>query len=62
MLSNYYQTNCEMMPKPDDRYTRDEAKDMGTAVELLYNFRKELGKLHPNCIQNIERMLQYLHR
>ncbi len=42
----------------ETRYDRDEEEDMKTALGLLYNLKKELDKLHPNCLMFVERVIQ----
>lgn len=42
----------------NDIYARDMQEDMVTAINLLFKFKQELDKLHPNCTSLIEDMLQ----
>lgn len=42
----------------EGRYSRSEEEDMQSAIVYLYEFKKKLDKLHPQCIHHIERMLQ----
>jgi len=44
-----------MMPS---RYSRNEEADMQKAIGYLYDFKKKLDELHPNCINLIESLLQ----
>jgi len=48
-----------LMAHAPNLYERSEKEDMKKAIELLYDFRKSLGELHPNCITLIENMLQH---
>jgi hypothetical protein len=57
------QTDCAQvgiapMPMPDNRYSRNEEVDMQEAIGYLYDFKKKLDELHPNCLTLIENMLQ----
>lgn len=45
----------------DNLWSRNEKDDMKEAIDLLYSFKEKLGKLHPNCINLIEQMLQNRH-
>lgn len=61
MLSQLSATQCEpvpMTPLPDNRWSRDQKEDMKTAIDLLYKFKQDLDKLHPECTNIIEKMLQ----
>lgn len=50
---------CEQVRlAPESRWTRSEEEDMQTAISYLYEFKKKLDKLHPNCINLIQSMLQ----
>lgn len=51
-----------MMIKPDDRYSRDVKNDVRIAIDLLIAFKEELDKLHPECSQMIETLLQNPNR
>ena len=42
----------------ETRYDRNEEEDMKTAIGLLYSFKKDLDKLHPNCVGFIEAVIQ----
>jgi hypothetical protein len=45
-------------PKPDDRWQRDMKEDMKSAIDLLWKFKLDLDKLHPEVMMIIENMLQ----
>ncbi len=49
-------------PVPESRYTRDEEEDLKKAIGYLYEFKKKLDSLHPNCVYIIEHMLQNNNR
>jgi hypothetical protein len=40
------------------RFSRNEKEDMQKAIEYLYDFKRKLDELHPNCLSLIEGMLQ----
>jgi hypothetical protein len=42
----------------ENKYTRNEESDMQKAIGYLYDFKKKLDELHPNCTNLIENMLQ----
>ncbi len=42
----------------DDKWGRSEQEDVKEAIDLLYDFRKKLDKLHPRVKDLIENMLQ----
>lgn len=42
----------------DSRYHRSEEEDMQKAISYLYEFRKKLDTLHPNCLNIISHILQ----
>lgn len=44
--------------KPDDRYSRSIKDDMKIAMELLFQFKEGIEKLHPECSYLIEKLLQ----
>lgn len=44
--------------RAESRYNRNEEEDMQTAISYLYDFKRKLDKLHPQCTQIIEHMLQ----
>jgi hypothetical protein len=51
---------CEA-PKMDaslNRYSRNEKDDFKTAIDALYEFKRKLDELHPNCVELIDNMLQ----
>jgi hypothetical protein len=51
---------CEA-PRPlhsEDKWQRNEMEDMKRAIELLYEFREKLFKLHPVAFEAIDQMLQ----
>lgn len=48
-------------PKPDDRWSRNQKEDMKEAVDLLWKFKEALDRLHPECTNLMERMLQVPH-
>lgn len=60
------QINCESrenttLPQPSmhpDRWDRCEKEDMKEAIDALYEFKKKLMKLHPNCVELMNNMLQ----
>lgn len=41
-----------------NRYDRNEKDDLKAAIDALYEFKKRLDELHPNCLDIIETMLQ----
>jgi hypothetical protein len=45
----------------DDKWSRNMQDDMKEAIDLLFKFRRDLDKLHPECMQIIENMLQRNH-
>lgn len=57
-LCTEQQKECEVRLAPEGRWTRIEEDDLKTAVGYLYEFKKKLDKLHPNCIHIIQQMLQ----
>lgn len=62
-----YQANqCDTLkvcaPQGESRYSRNEKDDMKKAIELLYEFKRGLDELHPNCTTLMEQMLQYNRR
>ncbi len=42
----------------DDETKRIESEDLKKAIDLLYDFKKNLNTLHPNVIHIMERMLR----
>jgi len=42
----------------ENKYSRNEEADMQKAMGYLYDFKKKLDELHPNCTNLIENMLQ----
>lgn len=42
----------------DSRYKRCEKDDMKQAIELLYEFKKKIDELHPNCLNLIDHIIQ----
>lgn len=40
------------------RFQRNEKEDLKTGIDLLYKFKEDLDKLHPQTIEVIEAMLQ----
>jgi len=61
MLSSMRLTqNCANSPIKvvDDRWDRNMKEDMKTAMDLLWEFRTALDRLHPECVTILERMLQ----
>lgn len=65
MLSNM-SSNCQAVPMSihddsrqyEERRRRNEGEDMQKAIAMLYEFKANLDKLHPNCVGIIENMLQ----
>lgn len=67
MLSSISQQICMPTEAPrlvneENKWARNEKDDMKKAIELLYDFKKSLGDLHPNCLNLIENMLQHPRR
>lgn len=48
------QSNIEI----DDRWSRNLEEDLKKSVGLISEFKKELSKLHPECVTFVENMLQ----
>lgn len=48
----------EALPRVQNRYDRNEKDDLKTAIDALYEFKKRLDELHPNCLDIIDTMLQ----
>lgn len=46
----------------EDRFMRNEREDMKAAIDALYEFKKKLSELHPNCTDFLENMLQQQRR
>ena len=42
----------------DSRWSRSEEEDLQKAIEHLYEFKRKLDKLHPNCVHLVQTMLQ----
>lgn len=42
----------------NDNWDRNEKEDMKLAIEYLYEFNEKLSKLHPQCKEHINHMLQ----
>ncbi len=42
----------------DLRSKRSECEDMQLAIGYVYDLKKKLNTLHPNCVNLIEKMLQ----
>jgi len=42
----------------ESRWNRSEEEDMQQAIAYLYEFKKKLDKLHPNCMNLIQNILQ----
>lgn len=42
----------------DDYWARDMQADMKIAIDMLWKFKEELSKLHPNCSELIELMFR----
>lgn len=42
----------------EDRWSRNEQEDFKEAIDLLYDFKKKLNKLHPRVGDLVETMLQ----
>ncbi|QHJ76039.1 MAG: hypothetical protein [Bacteriophage sp.] len=42
----------------ESRYNRNEEEDMQMAISYLYDFKRKLDKLHPQCTRFIENMMQ----
>lgn len=53
----FNQTDCVAI-KPDDRYSRNIKEDMKIAMDLLFQFKEGMEKLHPECSSLIELLLQ----
>lgn len=39
------------------RYNRNEEEDIKTAISYLYEFKRKLDALHPNCVDIISHIL-----
>ncbi len=46
---------CSIAPEP--RYQRNVKEDMKSAMDLLFQFKEGLEKLHPDCTRMIEKLL-----
>lgn len=61
MLSSIRTSNADIpmcaAPLPDNRWNRNMKDDMKTAIDLLWKFKEELEKLHPECTHVLERLL-----
>lgn len=53
---NTAQKDCSI--REPSRNSRNEKEDMQKAIEYLYDFKRKLDELHPNCIVLIENLLQ----
>jgi hypothetical protein len=42
----------------NERWNRNEQEDLKSAIDALYEFRRKLENLHPNCIDLVNTMLQ----
>lgn len=53
--------NCMAVPETNqfavDRWKRNEKEDLKDAIDALYEFKKKLDKLHPNCTDIISKLL-----
>lgn len=53
------QKRCvDTSPQVDDRWNRNEQDDLKEAIDLMYDFKKKLNKLHPRISDMVETMLQ----
>lgn len=50
--------NQPISESSNGKYNRNAKDDMKKAVELLFEFKENLDKLHPTCIELISAMLQ----
>jgi len=48
---------CTQRAYVDDRYGRNMADDMKTAIGLVFELKAGLDKLHPECTRLIEKIL-----
>jgi len=48
--------------RPDDRYSRNIKEDIKVAMDLLFQFKEGMEKLHPECSSLIEKLLQNPNR
>jgi hypothetical protein len=55
--SHPYAPQAECAPRLDNKYERDMKEDMKTAIDLLFKFKEGLDKLHPECVNLIQKML-----
>lgn len=53
---------AQVRPVGEDKWARDMAEDTKTAIDLLFKFKKELDKLHPEVLTVIENMMQIRNR
>lgn len=61
-LTTECRQECTSQSVPVDfhnNWKRNEREDMKLAIEYLYEFKKKLSDLHPNCLSLIENMLQH---
>lgn len=63
MLSNITASHPESLSqdsldKINERFKRNEEADMVIALSHLYEFKRQLDRLHPKCISFIEHILQ----
>lgn len=60
MLSSYCFNQNEPIPQPSGQvnYQRNLKDDLKTALDLLFEFKEKIDKLHPNTKEIIEQMLQ----
>jgi hypothetical protein len=58
MLSGIRGNQCDSLaPMRDERFDRGLKEDMKTAMDLLFEFKQGLEKLHPDCVRIIEKLL-----
>lgn len=57
-VSGQISAHLQPISQHEIRYNRNEKEDMQKAIEYLYEFKRKLDELHPNCINVIEHLLQ----
>lgn len=62
MLSNLsvesIKSECLDYGTTASRFKRCEEEDMQKAISYLYEFKRKLDTLHPNCLRVVESLLQ----
>lgn len=57
----YPQNGAPAPSSKDNRLQRNEEEDLKLGVGYLYEFRKKLNELHPNCVGLIEHMFKFIN-